>query len=322
MGIQELTLEVDNMVYVISIVLPILLMVLAAWFIGMNYRSYLLNWRKELTFKKIVYYGVPAVIKSVVFLILVIIIHNYFHSHNNIELLLFIILYVLMAIFQSAYSLGGFLSRIKYISKYSLFMFRKKSMDAENFKDKVIDETFMKYSLLLKLFIIISFIIIFIPNISVFIVSNIFYFLMILSLLVLSLALNNIIYFGIVSLMIFQFDPIEISFLEVNYIVLFLSFMTILIGMVIETRMDNRMFRIVASRMIKSLNFSNGYIKIYHRKDIVVYQNILNKHYYIYYRMNGIVTVFESVLDAKLSHFIVRKMIFKGTQYLKSFGEI
>jgi hypothetical protein len=236
-------------------------------------------------------------------------------------MLLFILLYLIFATIQSAYSFGGFVSRMKYIGSYSLHMFHKKSKEADDYIDKVLDSSFLKYSLSIKLVIVISFIFFVTPNITLFIASNIFYFLVILSMLFLSLGLNNIIYFGLISIIIFQFDPVNISFYDVNYIVLFSSYLVILIGTIIETRMDNRMFKIVASRMIKSLNFKKGYKIIYNKKDVIVYQSIYNNYYYIYFRINGIVTIFESMFDAKLSNFIVRKMIFKGTQYLKEFGE-
>jgi hypothetical protein len=308
---------VRNVEYVYSVFLPILLLILAMWFIRKNYRSYVINWRKEITAKKVFYYSGPVLIKSIVSMLLIIVIHNYAHSDHALELILFILLYIALAIFQSAYSFGGFLSRMKYIFTYTVKMFNTKSQEAEDFKNRVLDSTFNKYKFLVRIVIIMSFIFVFIPNISLFVVSNIVYFLIILSLLLLSLALNNLIYFGLIALMIFQFAPVEIAFGEVNYLVLTLSFLVIVIGNVIETRMDNRMFRMVANRAVKTLNFSSGYTTVYYTKKIVVYQQKTNHYYYIYYRLTGIVIIFESMFDAKLTDFIVRKMIFKGTQYLK-----
>lgn|GEM_PF-1566000 len=311
----------DTIEYIISIVLPISLLILAIWFIRINYNSYIYNWRNELTVKKIFYYGVPAIIKSAVLLFLVIFIHNHFHSDHYLELTLFITIYIVVAIIQSAYSFGGFISRFKYISTYALKLFRTKSMEAETFKDKLLENSFIRYSLLIRSLIVISFLVLFLPNISIFVVSNIFYFLVVISLLLLSLVLNNLIYFGLISLMIFQYDPTEISFINVNYVVLILSYLTILVGMVIETRMDNRMFKMIANRMIKDINFKKGYIQIYQTKQTIVYQNTVNKYYYVYYRLHGIVTVFESMFDAKISNSIIRKMIFKGTQYLRIYDK-
>lgn len=309
------------MEYFVSVILPILLLILGFWFIKINYRSYFLNWKKELTLSKILRYGSLAVSKSIIILILIIIIHNNFHNDHRLELFLFILLYLLFATFQSAYSIGGFISRMKYVGLYALSMFRKKSKEADDYIDKVFDSSFLRFSFLIKILIVIVFIIIFTPSITIFVVSNIFYFLIILSMLLLSLILNNIIYFGLISLIIYQFDPIGISISEVNYIVLTSSYLVILVGIVIETRMDNRMFRIVASRMVKSLNFKKGYTMIYYKKNKIVYQNKINNYYYVYFRLNGIVTVFESMYDAKLTNFLVRKMIFKGTQYLREFDE-
>lgn len=310
------------MVQVISIVLPILLFILAIWFIRINYNSYMINWGKELTFKKILYYGLPVVIKTTGLYVLIIMIHNDFHSDHLLELILFILIYVIVAIFQSAYSIGGFLSRLKYIKSMAINLIKKKTQETEEYVNKIIDDSFMKYSYIIKVIILFAFIVIFIPNITVYVLSNIFYLIVIISLLLFSLALNNIIYFGIISLIIFQFDPIGVSFAETNYIVLASSYLVMMSGMIIETRMDNRMFKIVASRMVKDLNFDLGYSVVYYRKDVTVYQNKTNNYYYMYYRLNGIVTVFESKFDAKLSIFIIKKMIFKGTQYLKQFGEL
>ncbi len=305
----------------ISIVLPILLLILAAWFISINYRAYIVNWGKELTTKKVLSYGFIVFIKTSIMYTIIIIIHLNFHKDHNLELVLFTGLYFIAAILQSAYSFGGFISRVKFIGNYSLSKFRKKSKEAEDFKNKIKDSAFEHYSTLIKAVVIIAFIVLFIPNISIFVISNIFYFLLIISFILLSLLLNNLIFFGLVSLMIFQYDPIGISLSEINFVVLFLSFIVLFIGVVIETRLDNRMFSIIASRMIKSINFNKGYTPIYQTKGIIVYQNKVNSYYYTYYRYNGIVVVFESFFDAKLSNYIVRKMINKGSQYLKYNGE-
>ena len=307
------------MEHIIPVILAVLLLILGFWFIKNNYRSYMTNWRKEITVRKLYSYGIIAVVKSLVLFVLIIVIHNYFHSDHRIELIMFILIYILLAIFQSAYSFGGFLSRIKYIFNYSINIFKKRSKDAETFRHEVFDDSFSKFSSLIRVLVFISFIIFFMPNITLFVFSNFLYVLLVVSLLLLSLVLNNIIYFGLISLIVFQIDPVGISFGSVNLGVLFLSYFIILIGIVIETRMDNRMFRLVASRMVKSLNFDKGYEIVYYRKNIVVYQNVINKNYYVYYRMNGIVTVFESMFDAKLTDFLVRKMIFKGTQYLRKY---
>ena len=307
------------MEHIIPVILAVLLLILGFWFIKNNYRSYMTNWRKEITVRKLYSYGIIAVVKSLVLFVLIIVIHNYFHSDHRIELIMFILIYILLAIFQSAYSFGGFLSRIKYIFNYSINIFKKRSKDAETFRHEVFNDSFSKFSSLIRVLVFISFIIFFMPNITLFVFSNFLYVLLVVSLLLLSLVLNNIIYFGLISLIVFQIDPVGISFGSVNLGVLFLSYFIILIGIVIETRMDNRMFRLVASRMVKSLNFDKGYEIVYYRKNIVVYQNVINKNYYVYYRMNGIVTVFESMFDAKLTDFLVRKMIFKGTQYLRKY---
>ena len=150
----------------VSVVLPILLLILATWFILNNYKAYLTNWGNELTFKKVIHYGLPVTLKSVVLMLLIILIHNRFHSDHPIELILFILVYFVVAIVQSAYSTGGFVSRIKFISNYALSMFRRKSQEAEDFKNRFADSAFGGYTFLVKIVIIIAFFAVFIPNIS------------------------------------------------------------------------------------------------------------------------------------------------------------
>ncbi|MBN2604700.1 MAG: hypothetical protein JXR62_02605, partial [Bacilli bacterium] len=140
-------------------------------------------------------------------------------------------------------------------------------------------------------------------------------------LLLLTFALNNIIYFGLVSLMIFQYDPVSITLSHGHPAILILSYLVLIIGLTIETRFDNRMCHIVGSRVVKQVDFSTGFIPVLYKKQYFVYQNVLSGNYYIYYRLNGIVLLFESYYDAKLSKAVVKKMIFKGKQYLKLNGE-
>jgi hypothetical protein len=304
------------MTYFISIALPIILLLFAVWFMRLNYRAYFINWRKELTFQKVLKYGLPIIIKSSILYFLIIVIHNYVHSEHRLELVLFILLFFVLSITQSAYSIGGFVSRIKFIFNYSVKQFNKKSEEADKFIARLFHDSFSKYTFFVKVVITASFLVFFLPNIGLFIASNIYFFLIIISFLLLSFMLNNIIYFGLISLMIFQYDPVSISFVNVNVIVVILSYLVLVAGFVIETRFDNRMFLIVGSRLIKKMNFGTKYYKMLQTRHHVVYQNTLNKNYYVYYRLNGIVLIFESYYDAKLSIFIVKKMIQKGIQYL------
>ncbi|MBU1020454.1 MAG: hypothetical protein KJ847_04505 [Firmicutes bacterium] len=309
------------MTYFISIFFPITLLVLAAWFMRINYNSYFKNWRKELSPIKLLYYGSQIFVKSSIIFGLIILIHNRFHQDSQIEVLLFVLLFILFSITQSAYSIGGFNSRIKYIFGYTLKMFHKKSNEVEVIADKIIKNNFSKYSFFVKTVVATAFLIIFLPNIGLFVISNIVYFLVIISLILLTFVLNNIIYFGLISLMIFQYQHDSMTLDNLNILVMTLSYLVLVIGLTIETRFDNRMCHIVGSRVIKQIDFKNGFIPVLYKNQYYVYQHVINKNYYIYYRLHGIVLLFESYYDAKLSKAVVRKMIFKGKQYLKLNGE-
>lgn len=305
------------MTYFVSIVIPVLLLILAVWFMRLQYRAYFINWREEITFRKSVSYGIPILIKSIVIFVLIILIHNRFHNDQKLELVLYIALFIIFSVIQSAYSTGGFKSRVKVITHFSHKYFNKYSKEADDFIDKIRNASFERYSYLIRILLLIAFITTFLPNIGLFVASNIAVFLFIMSLILLSVMLNNLIYFGFISLMIFQFDPVTLNIIHSNHIVLALSYLVILVGLIIETRLDNRMFSMVGNRAIKNVDFKKGYVKVYTGKSTLVYQNILNRYYYVYFRKHGIVIMFESLYDAKLTKAIVKKMIFKGTQYLQ-----
>lgn len=308
--------------YYLSFGLPIVLLTIAFWFLLRQYRIVFINWRHELTIQKILYYSVQVLIKALIMLGLIIMIHNTFHSDHLLELTLFIGVFFIFSIIQSAYSLGGFIARIKYIYYYAKDFFTKRSMDATVFRNKIKIVTSQPYSFVAKLIIIIAFVVIFIPNITLFVTANILYLFFIFFLLLIAALLNNVIYFGVTALIIFQYDPVSITFSDMNWYVVVLTFMILLIGFVVETRMDNRMFFVKQIMSVKSFNFKLGYEEIYRSNTIIIYQNYINHFYYFYYRVTGLVIVYESLVDLRISPMIAKKMIQKGTQYLKQTSEL
>jgi hypothetical protein len=309
------------MTYILSIVLPIFFILFAIWFMKYNYQKVFYNWQKELTIKKVLFYSLPITIKSIVLFILIILIHNHFHEQFWLEMLLFVFAYFIFAIVQSAYSIGGFLSRMKFLFQHTVNLLNKKNPKIDQLTENITEVLKDSIPLIVKITIVFLFLLIFTPNISLFVFGHAIYMVLIASLLLVSLLMNNLIYFGLVSLMIFQFDPITLSFVNVNYIVATLSYIVLLFGIITETRLDNRMFTLKATRMVKDFNFNLGYVTVYDKRHITVYKNKITSYYYIYYRMNGLVIVYESMFDATLSTVVIKKMITKGTQYLKVNGE-
>jgi hypothetical protein len=134
--------------------------------------------------------------------------------------------------------------------------------------------------------------------------------------------LNNVIFFGIIGLIVFQYDPASINLSNANLYILTLTFLIILTGLVVETRMDNRMFFVKTVMSVKSFKWHLGYEKIHQSNEVIIYQNLVNHYYYFNYRITGLVIVYDSIIDLRLSPYITRKMIQKGTQYLRETHEI
>lgn len=308
--------------YYITFGLPIVLLVIGFWFLLHQYRRIFINWHKELTFRKIAFYSSVILIKALLLMFLIILVHNNFHDDHIIELTLFLSLFFVFAIVQSSYSFGGFIGRIKYIYRYAKQFFQARSTNANEFRDNFNKTTNQPYSVLVKILVIILFFLVFIPNITVFVAANIIYLFFILFLLIVSMLLNNVIYFGIIGLIVFQYDPASIVISDINWYILSLTFLIILIGFVLETRMDNRMFFVKTVMSVKSFKWHLGYDRIFSSDNVIIYQNLVNHYYYFNYRITGLVIVYDSLIDIRLSPFLARKMIQKGTQYLKETHEI
>ena len=302
--------------YVLSIILPILLLTIGIWYSINIHKRYLITWSKEITLKDILIYSFPTFIKSIIIMYLILLIHNSIHYDSYLQLTVFIALFFVFSVIQSPFSLGGFLTRSKNLFYQVRDFYRDKSERADRFVNKIIDIFVGRGQILIKLLIFVGFIIVFIPNITLFITTNILYFLLTLFLVSLSLILNNIIYFGFVALLIFQFDPAPLTFENVNWLVLFSSYIVLLLGLSLENRLERKMFYVVTVMEVKKFNFKLGYNILITNRNTIVYQNVINHYYYVYFRKIGLVVVYYCDFDLTLSNYISRQMVKEAKRYL------
>lgn len=300
----------------IIIILCIILFLVVGYAYASNvYYKQLKNWNHEVTVKKVWIYFLPILIKSVIALSFVILVHNAFHDDHILELTLFILIFFLFSIFQSAFSVMGFYSRVKHMygafTDYFRMSSSKMNKSLHEYALPIKSATF-----LLRFLVIVGFVVVFIPNFSLFLTVNIIFILFIGMMIILSLLLNNIIYFGMISLFVFQLEEASISFTNIPYLMLFVSFFIIVVGVTLETRLERRMFDLIRVLPVKRLNFKLGYNVILDKKDIIVYQNYVNGYYYIYFRKVGVVNVYYTMYDAKTSDIVINKMIQYGKRYL------
>jgi hypothetical protein len=132
----------------------------------------------------------------------------------------------------------------------------------------------------------------------------------------LSLLQNNIIYFGLTSLLVFQLNESVIEWNNIPFLPLTLSFFVIVLGVVLETRLERRMFILIKVLPVKRLNFNLGYNIVWDKRSIIIYQNQINHYYYTYFRKIGVVVVYHSIYDAKISFMVLNRMIQYGKRYL------
>ncbi len=302
--------------YFISIILPLILLFVGLWYTFLIHKKYMLRWRKEASLKEFLLYAFPTFIKSIAIMSLIILIHNTYHNHDYTELVMFVLVFFVFSILQSPWSLGGFLTKSKNLYFHAKTFYRDKSTRADRFVNKIIDIFVGKGQIFIKLLIFIGFIVIFIPNITLFITTNILYFLLLVLLIGLSLIINNIIYFGFVSIMIFQYAPVSIDFTNVNYLVFTLSYLVIILGLTLENRLEKKMFYVVTVMEVRKFNFKLGYNTLLDKRNIILYQNVINRYYYVYYRNIGLVVVYYCDFDISLSNGVMRQVIKEGKRYL------
>lgn len=302
--------------YFVSVILPIILIAGGLTYAFYVQKKYYSRWFKEISFKKFSLFIFPTLIKSLIIYVLVIIIHNSFHNDQYMELIAMILLFFTFSIIQSAYSLSAFLSRGESLLYTVANYYKDKGERVDKFFNKLLDLAAGAGSTVVKIMIIVGFFLVFIPNISLFITTNILYFILFILLIGLSLLMNNILYFGLISLMIFQIEPVSMSFTDINYPVMLLSYLVILTGLSLENRLETKMFFVINILEVKKLNFNLGYTQIKNNKSIVLYQNQVNQYYYVYFRQLGLVVVYYCDFKVELSNYVIRYMIKQGKRAL------
>lgn len=306
------------MKYFISIVLPIILTSFGLYYAFHIQRKYYKEWIKDFTLQQFFIYIIPTFIKSVIIYGLIIFIHNSVHESQYVVMILYILVFFGYSIIQSSYSISAFLSRGETLVYRMTHFYQDNGERVDKFFNRLLDVIQGAGSLFVKILIIIGFFIVFIPNISLFITTNILYFLLFILLIMLSLIMNNILYFGLISLMIFQIEPVSLSFNNINFIVMGASYVVILIGLSLENRLERKMFFVVNVLEVRKLNFNLGYSQIRNNKQYILYQNQVNHYYYIYFRQIGLVVVFHCDFKVELSNHVINYMIKQGKRTLIS----
>lgn len=304
--------------YFVSIVLPIILTIAGLYYSFHIQRKYYKEWIKEFNFRQFMIYVTPTFIKSIIIYGLIIFIHNSGHKDQYVEMVLFILIFFVYSVIQSSYSISAFLSRGESLLYQMTHFYQDKGERVDKFFNKMLDVMQGAGSVFVKVLIVIGFFIIFIPNISLFITTNILYFLLFILLIGLSLIMNNILYFGLISLMIFQIEPVSLSFDNINIFVMLSSYVIILVGLSLENRLERKMFFVVNVVEVRKLNFNLGYSQIRNNKQYILFQNQVNHYYYIYFRQIGLVVVYHCDFKVELSNHVINYMIKQGRRTLAS----
>ncbi|MEC9485592.1 MAG: hypothetical protein UMR38_06920 [Candidatus Izemoplasma sp.] len=304
------------MQYFISIILPIGLLLLA--FVSMyHYQKHIFNNFIQETAKSYAFSTVViALAKTLLAVILLVFIHNAFQDNHYLELLLFLLVFLVFSIFQSAHSLGGFLTRNK------LFYYQTRSLvinETKRFNQLFswFTEQYQAHSkTIIKLAVVVAFVLVFLPNFSILVTTNLLFLFLITALIIVSLAFNQLIYFGIIALLIFQLQPERLTFETMDLLLMSLAFIVLFIGLSIDHRLQQKMFFLITMMPVKRFNFKLGYEHIVSDKHAIIYKNIINHYYYVYYRKIGLVVVYHSEVDVKMSKIVQHKMMRYGKKYI------
>lgn len=307
--------------YFFTIALPIIL-IFFAFFVMYRYQKNIFRNFISETAKSYALSSVfLALFKSGVALALVIFIHNSFYS-SYIQLVLYLVVFMFFSVFQSSYSLGGFLTRNKTIYSQSKSFFSGGTKRFDNLFKWFNDRYFDRSTTLMKIAIVVVFIVVFIPNFSILLTSNILFSVAVILLIGISLFFNHIIYFGLVALLVLSNHPYVIGFDLLSIILGFLSFVILFVGFSIDYRLSQKMFFLVTMMPVKRFNFKLGYQYVADDKQVIIYQNQINKYYYVYYRKIGLVVVYYTDIDLKLSKRVQNKMIRYGKSHIVKTAEI
>lgn len=300
----------------IFLLITLSLLIIAMWFIRKNYKhfykGYKIDWNDKMFLLKLLW----LLIKTSISFLGIIIMHNLYHDEQYVYMIFFGVVYISISILQSEYARVGFQSRIKFIFNYVERVFLKRKRQAQNLLKGLDNDEFDRYLMVVKVLLLIILFIIFLSQIGYFLLTNLVYVIIVSSFIILTFLLNNLIYFGFTSLVLLQSIPGVISFGSLNYYILSIAFVIIFIGMLFDAIFNQRICVITGNYYIKHVNFDESFNMVCRLNKIVVYQQQVNRMYYIHYRSVGYVLSFESYYDAKEYKSILRKMINSGKKFL------
>lgn len=292
------------------------LLVLAFWFISKNYKQiykgYKIDWSDKLFFLKVFW----ILIKTSISLFVIILIHNLFHHEKYLPMMLLGLVFIVISILQSEYARVGFQSRIKYILNYIERTFLKRKKEVLNLFKGLEHDEFDRYLMSVKVLLLIVLFFIFLSQLGILVITNLFFVIVISSLVILTFILNNLIYFGFTSLIVLQYNPELITFSNFSFYIISIAFIITFIGMLFDSIFNQRICIITGSFYIKDIHFDDKFKLVYRTRKILIYQNKINRMYYLHYRSVGYVLSFESYYDAKLYKSIQKKMIHTGKMFL------
>ncbi len=292
------------------------LTILAFWFISKNYRrfykNYKIDWSDKLFFLKVLL----ILFKTCISLFVIILIHNLYHNEKYLLMMVFVVAFIAASILQSEYARVGFQARIKYINIYIQRTFLKSKKEVQRLFKGFENDEFDRYLLIVKILLLLVLFFIFLSQISILIITNLFLLIVIYSLILLTFILNNLIYFGFTSFIVLQYSSELIKFNNFNFYIISIAFIITFIGMIFDSIFNQRICIITGSYYIKSIHFDEKFNLVYRTGKIQIFQNRINRMYYLHYRTVGYVLAFESYYDAKIYKSIQKKMIHLGKIYL------
>lgn len=308
--------------YIISIALPIILIALAFTSMYHYQKNMFKNFIQETAKSYALSTVIIALAKTLVALVLLVFVHNSFHDNHYLELILYLVVFLLFSVIQSAHSWGGFLTRNK------LFYYQTRSLvinESRRFSQLFnwFNEHYQEHSkTAIKVGVVIVFILVFLPNFSVLITTNILFIVLITALIIVSLVFNQLIYFGLIVLLLFQLQPETLTFESFDLLLMSLAFIVLFVGLSIDHRLQQKMFFLITMMPVKRFNFKLGYQKVSHTNQVTIYQNIINHYYYLYYHKMGLVVVYHSDVDVKMSKIVQLKMMRYGKKYILRTSEL
>jgi len=303
-----------------NILLPIMMFALAMYYLARILHIKLITASGYQMTSRNVYHSSIAFLKTIFALLLLILIHNSFQTREVLELFLFLSVFLAYSVLQSSYSVGGFVSRMEQLFLSTKIFFTKNIKDLFRIVKTFHKSIYKHTSIYAKILVVAVFLFSFIPNASIFLFSNLLYSSLLVLFLTVPFFMTPSVYFGMISLLIMGNDGSNISVHSFNPLIMMLSFSILFLGMSLDRRMQNQMFLLITVLPVRKLNFKLGYEQLYFKGRMTIYRNYLNHYYYVYDRMNGVVVVYHTDINAKLSMRVLRKMVKQTKQEVHQFG--